>query len=535
MLTGAIGAGPIAAGPLETQIGGANTLGGAAISLASASAALSTGLRLGGNVATDDTVTAQLTNWAQVTLVGTLYTGFGGILSPGFWMDSAPHAGSTLYYDGTYITILPDGEIISTNNNCSAVVQFYDGTAWALGIVVITPTMVANASAISVVTAALTATDHLVGAAGVLVQVAGALTTHIPLAGQAASVTQAAAALNTAIRLAGAAVSPSSVAASLNAVALASTPGDTPITSVSTGVLSTAIRAAAAATAIVQAAGNLATKIQLAANAVVAASAAAALRTDTRLSGDAISASVANGALVTQIKLAAPATDLITAAGALSTAIKLLGAGVSSSSAVGQLITRLNLAAAPATIAAANASLSTMVSMQGVAWAASSARGTLVPIGSPFAGGPVATSTATGDLLAPGSPIGLYVYDPFFVTVGVREDFTYTFEKIAPGEAHVLTFDYSVAPDADQSSVLVGGELLEGIIHTTVLCTSGIDLNPQALLNGPPAYDPTRKKVMQPIIGPPAGSGNTYYLTVLAPTTNPQKILNRFGLLPVLA
>jgi hypothetical protein len=494
------------------------------------------GAALAGDAVSGDTVSGALTNWQQVTLIAPLYTGVGGVLDPNFWLDSKPVAGSVLFYDATYITILADGEIVSTSDNCTAVVQFYDGTQWVLGVIVIVPTLVGYASSVSVVAGTLTAANHMMAAAQELVAVAGALTAHITLAAHATSVTNATAALAAKIKLAGHIVTADVISASLDSLALASSPGDTPVTSVATGDLTTAIQFAASATDVAQAAGNLSTQIALAAHALAAASLAAAnLKTSTALKAAAISGAVATGALLTQMRLAGPAADLVAAAGSLSTSIPLLGAGVSASSAAGQLISQLHLATAPHALAQASAALSTIVSMQGVAWAATYAKGTLTPIAAPLGGPAISGSSASGDLLAPGSPIGLYVYDPFFVSTDAREDFTFKFLQIGPGEAHVLSFDFSTAADDDQTATLVGTEVLQGIIAVAVECTSGSDDDPMALLNGAASYDPTQKLVMQPVIGPSGGSGNTYYITVTAPTSNPQKILYRFGLLPVQA
>lgn len=98
-----------------------------------------------------------LTNWATVTLAGTLYTGIGGILDPNLvWPYTAPTAGSVIYYDPGYITILPNCEICSTNNNCSAAVQFFDGTNWNEVIVVVTPYNVGYAYGVARASGSLT-------------------------------------------------------------------------------------------------------------------------------------------------------------------------------------------------------------------------------------------------------------------------------------------------------------------------------------------------------------------------------------------
>jgi hypothetical protein len=80
---------------------------------------------------------------ASVTLAAPLYVGPGGVLDPDFWLDNVPAAGDTLQYDGTYLTIEPNGETVWTTNNATAAVQFDDGTGLATGTITITPDMVA--------------------------------------------------------------------------------------------------------------------------------------------------------------------------------------------------------------------------------------------------------------------------------------------------------------------------------------------------------------------------------------------------------
>lgn len=521
--TGAIGSGPIGAGPIFLQTGGASTFGGGAIALASVTGALTTGLSLGGPAVETTAATGALTNWTNVTLVAPLYTGFGGVLDPTFWIDSKPVAGTTLYYDSSYITIQPNGEIVAARNPTSAAVQFFDGTSWAFGIISVTPTMVGNATAVNALVGALTATSHWDSAATSLVQASGILTTQIRDVGNAVEISVAAAALNTAIRLAGAAVSTSAVSASLNSIALSSVAGDLPVHSTLTGVLTTALTVASSAVSVVSAAGALAAKIQLAAQAISTNASSAFLRTGGQMQANAISAAVAAGNLLNRIGFAGPAAEITTAAGALSTNIKLLTDAISGTTVGGILITKLALGGAPAALDVAVGRLTALTRFMGVAWATARATGTLTTTPASLRGAAVSGSVVTAELLAPGSPIGLYVFDAGFYVDAARVDFTQTFKQIGNGEGHVLTFNYG--------DDLVGNELLEGIIHVTVECTTGVDATPAAILNGPPAYDSTRKMVMQPVIGTIAG--NIYYLTVTAPTTNPQKILYRFGLLPV--
>lgn len=98
---------------------------------------------LAGGGKTTSSATGRILQLGQVLLTGPLYSGVGGVLDPNFWFDSKPGVGTLLYYDPTFITITPTGEIISTSNDCASAVQFYDGTAWATGLIVLTPQMVA--------------------------------------------------------------------------------------------------------------------------------------------------------------------------------------------------------------------------------------------------------------------------------------------------------------------------------------------------------------------------------------------------------
>ncbi len=91
---------------------------------------------------TSAAVTSALTNFSTVTLTAPLYTGVGGILDPNFWLDSKPGVGTVVYFDPAKLTVLPNGEFVGTSNNFTAVVQFFDGTSWATGLVVFTPLMV---------------------------------------------------------------------------------------------------------------------------------------------------------------------------------------------------------------------------------------------------------------------------------------------------------------------------------------------------------------------------------------------------------
>src|SRR6185437_13113193 len=136
------------------------------------------------------------------TLSGTLYTGVGGILDPNFWVSVQPQDGQLIFYDGTNITIEPNGEIVSTTNNCSAVVQFFDGTAWSVGLVIITPQMVSYANAMSAVAGTLNTAIQMAGAGVETALVAGNLFAAIHFVANALVIANAAASMATGIQMA---------------------------------------------------------------------------------------------------------------------------------------------------------------------------------------------------------------------------------------------------------------------------------------------------------------------------------------------
>lgn len=201
----------------------------AALVLAGAPASISTATGtlvgsptgLSGDALDVSTAGGAVTPWASVTLAAPLYIGIGSILDPNFWFDAIPAAGTIVYYDPTFITILSDGEIIAANNNCQGAVQFYDaGGQQALGLVVITAFNVGYPRSISIATGALTFPLVLRGAA---LDNSTALATLVPvgpgnLAG--AAIDQSAASgllIGTSGNLAGAAMAQSLATAELSA------------------------------------------------------------------------------------------------------------------------------------------------------------------------------------------------------------------------------------------------------------------------------------------------------------------------------
>lgn len=100
---------------------------------------------------------------------------------------------------------------------------------------------------------------------------------------------------------------------------------------------------------------------------------------------------------------------------------------------------------------------------------------------------------------------------------------TTNFDNKDIAEKVVLTYDFSAELDA--------GETLTGAITVSVAVTRGTDASPSAILNGAAAYDGTSKMVLQGVQAGVAGCG--YKIKVVAPTTNPKKVLALSGVLPV--
>jgi hypothetical protein len=98
-----------------------------------------------------------------------------------------------------------------------------------------------------------------------------------------------------------------------------------------------------------------------------------------------------------------------------------------------------------------------------------------------------------------------------------------TFDVKDPTESWPLTFNF--APD------LAAGETLTGTPSITVTVLQGTDPSPQAILNGPAAFDQTLTMVIQPSIG--GLNGVDYQLIMTVPTTNPAKVLTLRGRLPI--
>lgn len=308
-------------------------------------AALTTAIQTVAAASASINAIAALTNWTTVTLSGVQYTGIGGIHDPNFWLDVDPPVGSVLYYDATNITIYANGEISSTTNNCSAVVQFFDGTAWSYGVVVITPQMVSYAQVLAAAAGALTTGIRMAGAALVTAQSSAGLATAIALASMGLGVVNAATAMITAIQLD--AVASASVGASGALTGgVASLQGSASVLSQALGGLTTQVELAAQALVNVQTVGSLTAQIAFSGLANALTSATTQLSTAIQLAGNSNISLTASGAALLTSQFAGVANTVLTATGLVQTGISMAGVALVQTSATGDLTTGVLLSGA---------------------------------------------------------------------------------------------------------------------------------------------------------------------------------------------
>lgn len=91
-----------------------------------------------------------------------------------------------------------------------------------------------------------------------------------------------------------------------------------------------------------------------------------------------------------------------------------------------------------------------------------------------------------------------------------------TFPTIDPDAQRVLTFDCS--KDLGANEVLMGGAVLKSVI-----CTAGIDNNPNGMLLGTVSYDTTGTQILVPVGHLQTRNGNDYVLEVTSFTSIPPK------------
>jgi hypothetical protein len=494
-----------AAAATGTLAGGA-TLGATAIDVAVAVGALSTAIAARGSAVDVAVASGALTNWASVTLAGTLYTGQGGALDSHFWLDSVPAVGTTIYYDATHLTIYPNAEVSSDTNSCAAIVQFFDGTSWALGLIVITPGLAANAESSALASAQFTTGVQLVAAANALAAATGAFSTGAGMAASASDAAAAAGALTTKIPLS---------ALALNVVT-------------SVAGLTTQIGLAASAQGRAASNADLNGVIAMAGAGAAVATFAGALSTGIQVSGAAQDSAPAVGSLTTTIRLSGVAQAVVSAASSLATTISLNGAAASSVNATGNLSTARILTAAAIDVASALATIGTGISLAAHAAGITQASGELNTASAAIASAQ-AESTVTAVLtdVIETPPVGAYITDDTLVVslnagrVGTR--ITPRFRAVDPEATDVLTFDLS-----DQ---LANGETLKGRVSLQIACIAGMDANATTLFWGVASFDRTGTKILQPRRG--GLDGSTYLVKVSAATTNPQKRVALTALLPV--
>jgi hypothetical protein len=481
-------------------------LQGAALDVATATAALSTAIRANGQAADVATANGTLTNWASVTLSGTLYTGQGGALDPNFWLDSIPQLGATLYYDATHITIYPNGEISSDVANCAAVVQFFDGADWALGLVVFTDQLAAIAKDVASSSAAMSTAINLAAAANALATATAAFSTGAGLGATATDTAAASGALTTKIPLSALATDVATAVGALTAqIKLAATPADV---ATATAALNSIIGLQAAASSVAAASASLTTLITPAANAQAQATGTASLTTAIKASASAADIASAAASLNAAILLVAQAADAASSSAALTTSRPLVAAAIDVANSIAILSTGIKLSANDVSIAQATAALTAGIAI--FADAASQA---------------TATAVLTDIIESP--PVDAYQIDSRYVISRSMVDpairRTPRFITKDPLDRCVLGFDFS-----DQ---LDEGETLVGKITMSVAAIAGNDPSATALLVGVPSYVSTYTQILQPIFG--GLDGCKYYIKVSAATTNPNKVVSLAGLLPV--
>jgi hypothetical protein len=281
---------------------------------------------------------AESAGYASVTLAGPLFTGVGSILSAyANWSIQPPVIGSVIWYDPTYMTILPDGEIVGTTNNFSALAQFYTGSAWSDLTVLVTPGL----SAVSYGEANGHAT----------------ITTGIPLGAIGSSVAQGLAALST--------MPVDQIAAIGRVVANGAAALTTGIDLVATGnvaangaaFLLVGAGLAAVGNAVATGYANLSVPSQLHATANVAANGLAILSTGSSLAAHGQASANGCAAIVTAIEMRAVGQAAANGVAGIITQILLNASGSVDAEGVANLAIGASLQAIGSAIANGSASI----------------------------------------------------------------------------------------------------------------------------------------------------------------------------------
>lgn len=504
-----------------------NTFATPASAIASASGMLSTTASVAGSSTSMASASAALVNYASVPLVAqNAYYGIGGIYDPYFWQDAVPSPGVTLYYDPTYITVYPTGEIASTANDISAVVWFNNGSGGAQGLIQLTSGEVGYASGAVSASGSLTTIPSVFGGlAGSVASGSGALTTRIALAGAAGDIATSSAPLSTGIPTVGAATSAVSATGQLSipaalagsAAGLSSVVGAVTLTqklaanalttATVTGVVSQGVRFQGPAAALASAAASLTTGLALAGPSRIVSSALGALLTNAQINASSGATASALAALTAGKLLVARPSGVVSTAGALSIGSGFAAASTSKATSAGLLMVGVGLAGTPA----ARATVSGVLASQGLFTAAAFV---LVSADPEFA----------PDLTTMQSPVGMYLQDANFV-IGQRYQFTPAFLSLGPAEHRVLTLDFS--------GDLAAGETLIGVANVSVQNSAGSDPMTTSIVAGLPSFNVGQTQVLVPLNAANGLLNNDYYIICTCATSNPQKVLDRFGLLQI--
>jgi len=100
------------------------------------------------------------------------------------------------------------------------------------------------------------------------------------------------------------------------------------------------------------------------------------------------------------------------------------------------------------------------------------------------------------------------------------------FPDIDPDAIRVLAFDASNQLRPDE--VLMGGVTILALI-----CTAGLDPNPNGMVIGPTSYDPAGRQMLVPVAPTLLRNGNDYEIEVASATNQPPKLIVGRALLSV--
>ena len=514
--------------------GAISSLAGAASAPTAALGALSTGAGFAGAATSVTSASGAVVQFATITLTSEPSPNtIGTVYDPYWWEDSQPFVGAVIKYDPSNLVILPNGTMIFTAPNVSAVVQFIDAQGvLAQGVVTLSSGPVGYALVTTAASGALTTRPNVYwqGPASGVASSTGSLTTGISVTAAGSSIASAAGTVVTGLTLAGAGLavveanpiplgpivqffnpSPAAAVASASgAVTLRQTfsgPAAVATTSAS-GAMSHGASAVGGAGATARASGALSTATGFAGAARGLGGALGALLTKIAVSGASAAVSAGVASLYARATYTPGiARGIATAAGSLATGAGFIGASRGHASAGGALTVGAGLKGFAAAVGrAAGTALTTQTQFQGAAFA--------LVVADPY----------LSQLTTRQSPTGLYAGNPDLV-IGERYFNTPTFNVFGPTDANVLTFDYS--------ETLPPGVTLTGVAEITVSCTAGADPTPMDVVSGLASFDPTMTQVLLPVNAANGIVGCDYYIIISCATTNPEINLDRFALMQI--